>query len=204
MTFSLPLNFKNDVNELGKLIDDLESTVDEMKKDEYLRKSLVVSCRILKEINIEKLRERITEVLSEAQDYNSHWFELIVVDELHFEGFLERVESGIISGAGINKSMRNRILNQIGSIREEAVKKHSEVTPNTITTGIEELRRDVCQTKDQVIETAKRSAYHTKIVKTLCAITILVNAVGTVFFPTASPGALAASVVVGGIKLIRE
>jgi translation elongation factor EF-G len=204
MTFSLPLNFKNDVNELGKLIDDLESTVDELKKDEYWRKSLVVSCRILKEINIEKLRVRITEVLAEAQEYHSHWFELIVEDELHFGGFIERVESGIISGAGINNSMRNRILSEIRSIREEAVKKHSEVTPNTIITGIEALRRDVCQAKDQVIETAKRSAYHTKIVKTLCAIAILVNAVGNVFFPTSSPGALAASVVVGGIKLIRE
>lgn len=202
MPFSLPLNFKTDANELGKYVLEFETAVDDAKKDESLRKALTVACRMLEDIDLGQLRQRVQEVFVAADRYDRDWFAKIVEDERHFSGFLNRVEAAVIDGAGIKTQTRNRILKEISSLRAAAVKRRLEVTATSVTSGIAELQRDVCLAKDQVMDVARRSAHHTKIVKMLCVIAILTDAVGQVLFPQASPGALAASIVVGGIRFI--
>lgn len=202
MPFSLPQNFQTDANELGRLVVELEAAVDEAKKDEYTRKALVVACQLLSSIDLKQLRERVVQVFASAEKYDPDWFGKIVGDEAHFKYFLSKVESAVIDAAGIDTLTRNRILDEIGSLRATAVKRCSEVSADSIGKGIEDLRTDVCQTKNRVIKKAERAAYHTKIVKTLCVVAILADAVGQAISPVGSPGAFAASIVVGGIRFI--
>lgn len=199
MPFSLPPNFKTDANGLGKYVIEFETAVDDAKKDEHLRKALAVGCQMLKTIDLGQLQERVKEVLASAEEYDRDWFAKIVEDEAHFKYFLRHVESAVLKAAGIETRTRNRILKEIGLLQGTAVERYLEVTAADITDGIAELRRDVCLAKDQAIDASKRRANHTTIVKTLCVIAILTDAVGSAIFPAASPGALAASITVGGV-----
>lgn len=199
MPFSLPPNFKTDANELGKYVIEFETAVDDAKKDDYLRKAFAVGCRMLKTIDLDQLQERIKEVVASAEEYDLDWFAKIVEDEANFKYFLKNVESAVLDAAGIETRTRNRILKEIGLLQGTAVERYLEVTAASITHGIAELRRDVCLAKDQEIDASKRRSNHTRIVKTLCVIVILTDAVGSALFPAASLDTFAASIVVGGV-----
>jgi hypothetical protein len=202
MPFSLPLNFAANTNELGRLVVEFEASTGESQKDEYLRKSLVISCKTLSDIDTGQLRTRVVQVFASARDYDTDWFSKIVGDEAHFNYFLNNVESVVLGATGIDSVTRKRILWELGSLRATAVKGRSKVTVECVVDGIEKLRREICQAKGKQIKKAQRSAHHTKIVKTLCAITIVADAVAEAISPIGSPGAFAASIVVGGIRFI--
>lgn len=202
MPFSLPPNFSQDANELGKYVTEFETAVDGAKKDEHLRKALTAACRMLTQLDLQKLRERITEVFSSAEDYKKNWFEEVVQDEGHFNYFLNNVEAAILKGASIDISTRTRVLKEIADLRGLALKYRVEATPDALAQGIKDLQTDICLAKDQLFDAASRAANHTKAVKALCVVAIVTNALGSIFFPGASPAALAASIVVGGIRFV--
>jgi hypothetical protein len=202
MSFSLPLNFSKNVNQMGELILDFEAAVDETKKDECLRKALVLACQILSDVDLRQLKLSISDVFIDAENYRPNWFAEVVGDVKHFEYFLNNVESEVIDAAGVDKPTRDRILREIKLLRSAAVESHARVNPSSIVAGIEDLRTDVCAVKNQVIKQAGRSAMYTKLVKVLCVIAILANAVGPVISQTGSPAAFAASIAVGGIRFI--
>src|SRR5262249_16506146 len=202
MAFSLSPRFKDDANELGKQLLEFESAVDDPKKNDALRKALIIACRMLSDINLGQLRQRINEILTATNRYNRNWFAEVVGDGEHFVGFLKRVETAMLEGAGLEKRTRDRVINELASLRITAMQRPTDVTAARVISGISELQKEVCLAKEEALQSGQRAANHTRLVKTLCVIAVLVDAVGQAFYPQISPAGLAASIVVGGIKLI--
>ncbi len=202
MSFLLPPDFGRLVNQMGELLRDFEATVDELKRQECLRKALVLACQMLSDVDLPKLEIRIAAVFRSAEVYAPDWFEQVVGDQVHFRHFLYRVESAIIDAAGVDAPTRDRVLREIESLQSAAVKWHASVSPSMILNGIKALRNDVCSAKSQVIARAAQLAMHTKIVKVLCVIAILTNAAAAAVSLVGSPAAFATSIVVGGTRFI--
>ena len=117
----------------------------------------------------------------------------------HFEFFLNNVEDGILKGARIKYDNRERIIRELDKLRGLTHQKVATLEGETIVNAIRELRNDVCKAKDNAIKVAERQNLQNKILKTALVSVIVINAVGSIMFPQASPAALAASVTLGGV-----
>jgi hypothetical protein len=201
MPFSLPVGFKNEVNELAKLIRDYEAAVDDITAASILRTALTTSCRMLNAINLRELRVRLDEVRRDANRTAPNWQSAIIGDEGHFSYFLDNVEAGILKAIDINSEARQRILHEVRVCRALAAAETPSSLWSMVIPSIDNLRRDVCMLRDHELNNARRRLAHYKLVKNLCTIVIIVNAVGSVYFPPATPAALAASITLGGVSL---
>lgn len=199
MAFSLPAGFKTEVNEFAKQVREFEAAVDENDKRVKLRLALISACRLLSSIDLQQLQVRLDEIYGKSAA-TPDWQEKILGNEPHFAFFLENVEGGILDAIGIDADTRNRILHELKNLREPAATVNHRELWSGIVLSIASLRRDVCALKDKEIERAQQRAAHHKLVKTLCTVVIVANAVGSVVFPSATVLGLAASITIGGVS----
>ena len=199
MGFSLPPEFGEKVNEFVRLVTAFESLIDENDKSAKLRQALVAACCVLHLIDIQQLQLRINEIRAQSVKI-ANWQSEILGDEHHFEYFLKNVERKILAGIGIDEDAKERILYELKNLRELGVAADPNKIFEQIATSIGNLRKDICSIKDQQIEKDNRRMAHHKLVKAICTVSIVANAVGAVVFPSASAAALAASITLGGVS----
>jgi hypothetical protein len=149
MPFSLPIGFKNEVNELAKLIRDYEAAVDDITAASILRTALTTSCRMLNTINLQELQVRLDEVHRDANRTAPNWQAAIIGDEGHFSYFLNNVEAGILKAIDINSEARQRILHEVGVCRLLAAAETPSHLWSLVIPSISRLRQDVCTLRDQ-------------------------------------------------------
>lgn len=204
MAFSLPDDFAEQTNQLVSIFRDYETCAYDPDREKLLRQALLISCDLLNSISLDELSERIDEIYSDVEVYekteikSTTWSEAMFEDPKHFQHFLDVVEDGILKANGLKKENRKRILQELGKLRRTALMQVGKLSSSVIISAIRSLRNDVCQLKDQQITAAHRKQAHTAILKSILVCAVAFNAVASVVFPSASPAAMAASIVLGG------
>lgn len=205
MSFVLPPNFGQGVNEIGRLLRANEASIDEDKKDQNLREAMVECCDLLKSINLPELQARIDEIISSADEQDPDWAYTIIADDEHFEQFLNHIEFKVLEAAGVDRKTQLRIERELRKVRNFILNHDIGSFTSEVTYAIGQLREDVCALKNEQIRkdthekrVQDRQKRERKTIKTLGVVAVATNSVVTaIIFAPAAPFGLAASVALG-------
>lgn len=213
MAIELPSGFGRRVNDLDLYIREVQAAVDVSEKARLRRLALVTACDLLRSVDDRNLDHALREILDAPGSQTRTDAKHLLEDRRAFNFFLHRIEDGLFEVAGLAPRTRARVLELLEPLSAEAAASIGSVRYQQLATSYRELCNEVCTLKTQVIDednelerSRQASAADTRIVNTLGAVALLVNAAtgfavaaSLLFMPAVGMAACAASVAIGGV-----
>jgi hypothetical protein len=140
MTLQSPPMFSERLNKLDDALNKFESHSSNNQQAQYLREALVISCQLLRSIDLDDLHEEFQTIYEKAAAEEPKWRDIYSEDGDKFEYFLHTLENQILEHVGLNHGARKRMRQYVHDARHLA----PGMSPAKITRALKFLKDDVC------------------------------------------------------------